>query len=194
MKRIVLNGRDVLLLVDVQRDFLPGGALAVPQADEVVPVLNRYIALARSHDMPVYASRDWHPRNHCSFRMQGGTWPEHCVADTRGAEFAAALALPPGAIVIDKATTPGADAYSAFSGTDLLSQLRRHETRQLLVGGLATDYCVLNTVLDACKAGLATLLLQDAIRAVNVAPGDDDRAVQRMIDAGAEVISLHDCI
>jgi nicotinamidase/pyrazinamidase len=193
MKSIVLSERDVLLIVDVQRDFLPGGALAVPQGDAVVPVINAYIELARRHDMPVYASRDWHPRNHCSFTAQGGSWPEHCVAGTRGAEFSAALELPRGAVIIDKATTHDVDAYSAFSGTDLAARLRRVSVRKLLVGGLATDYCVLNTVLDARQVGFESLLLVDAIRAVNVEPGDGVRAVQRMIAAGAVAIRLEDC-
>jgi len=193
MTRIALNAQDALLIVDVQRDFLPGGALAVPQGDAVVPVLNRYIALARSRGMAIYASRDWHPRNHCSFTPQGGAWPEHCVAGTRGAEFAPALALPSDVIIIDKATTPGADAYSAFAGTDLLGWLRRQQVRKLLVGGLATDYCVLNTVLDARSAGLEALLLVDAIRAVNVRPGDGGHAEQRMLDAGAIAVRVDEC-
>lgn len=193
MTSIDLNARDVLLIVDVQRDFLPGGALAVPQGDAVVPVLNRYITLARSRGMTLYASRDWHPRNHCSFTAQGGPWPEHCLAGTRGAEFTPALALPRDAVIIDKATTPGADAYSAFSGTDLLGRLRRQKVGKLLVGGLATDYCVLNTVLDARGAGFETLLLKDAIRAVNVQPGDGERAERRMTDAGAAVIQFNEC-
>lgn len=193
MSSIDLNAKDALLIVDVQRDFLPGGALAVAHGDETVPVLNRYLALARSRGMPIYASRDWHPRNHCSFKMQGGPWPAHCVAGTSGAEFAPALELPRDAVIISKATTPGADAYSAFSGTDLLARLREQKVRKLLVGGLATDYCVLNTVLDACKAGLETLLLEDAIRAVNLQPGDGERAVARMMAAGAIATRFEAC-
>lgn len=193
MQSMALGAQDALLIVDVQRDFLPGGALGVADGDAVVPVLNRYIALAHARGMPIYASRDWHPRNHCSFKMQGGPWPEHCVVHTRGAEFAAALELPRESVIIDKATTPGADAYSAFAGTDLLQRLRRHNPRKLLVGGLATDYCVLNTVLDARKAGFDTLLLVDAIRAVNVQPGDGERAEQQMIAAGAQLIRFGEC-
>lgn len=193
MKSIVLTAQDVLLIVDVQRDFLPGGALAVANGNEVVPSLNRYITLARRRDMPIYASRDWHPRNHCSFKQQGGPWPEHCVAGTRGAEFAPALELPRDAVIIDKATTPSADAYSAFSGTDLLAHLRKQAVRKLLVGGLATDYCVLNTVLDARAADVETLLLADAIRAVNIEPGDGERAMARMVAAGAMAIRFDEC-
>jgi nicotinamidase/pyrazinamidase len=173
------------LVVDVQRDFLPGGALGVPDGDAVVPVLNRYLALARRKKLPVYASRDWHPKNHCSFRPQGGPWPEHCVAETPGAAFAPDLELPADAVVIDKATRADADAYSAFSGTSLAESLRGRGVTRLLAGGLATDYCVLNTVRDALKEGFDVLLLEDAIRAVNVNPGDGERAEGEMRQAGA---------
>lgn len=193
MMRMTFDARDALLIVDVQRDFLPGGALGVPEGDAVVPVLNRYITLARSRGMAIYASRDWHPPNHCSFVPQGGPWPPHCVAGTRGAQFAPALELPRDAVIIDKATTAGTDAYSAFAGTDLAARLRRQTVRKLLVGGLATDYCVLNTVLDARAAGLETLLLDDAIRAVDVKPGDGERAREQMISAGALPIRFEAC-
>jgi nicotinamidase/pyrazinamidase len=182
---ITIRDHDALLLVDVQCDFLPGGALGVPDGDAVVPVLNRYLALARRKKLPVYASRDWHPKNHCSFRPQGGPWPEHCVAETPGAAFAPDLELPADAIVVDKATRADADAYSAFSGTSLAESLRGRGVTRLLAGGLATDYCVLNTVRDALKEGFDVLLLEDAIRAVNVNPGDGERAEGEMRQAGA---------
>jgi nicotinamidase/pyrazinamidase len=184
--------RDAVLIVDVQRDFLPGGALAVPRGDEVVPALNRYLGLARRSRLPVFASRDWHPRNHCSFRAQGGPWPEHCVAGTPGAEFAPALQLRPDAVVISKATRADADAYSAFSGTDLARQLRERGVQRLLVGGLATDYCVLSTVRDALRLGFEVLLLADAVRAVEVKPGDGERAEREMLAAGAVAVGIGD--
>lgn len=176
---------DALLIVDVQRDFLPGGALAVPHGDAVVPVLNRYIGLAQRKGLPVIASRDWHPKKHCSFRDQGGIWPEHCVRETPGAAFAEGLALPAGAEVVSKATREDADAYSAFDSTALADELRARGIRRLLTGGLATDYCVLNTVLDALKSGFEVLLLADAIRAVEVKPGDGARAEREMRRVGA---------
>jgi nicotinamidase/pyrazinamidase len=185
---------DALLIVDVQRDFLPGGNLAVPSGDEIVPVLNRYLALAQQAGCPVFASRDWHPPEHCSFRAQGGIWPAHCVAGTPGAAFAPGLALPAGAITIDKATTAGADAYSAFSGTGLARRLRQCGVKRLLVGGLATDYCVLNTVRDALREGFGVLLLEDAIRAVNVRPGDGARAKEEMKSLGARAVAIEDCL
>lgn len=183
-----------LLIVDVQNDFLPGGSLAVPDGDEVVPVLNRYIALARARGVPVFASRDWHPGTHCSFHALGGPWPPHCVAGTAGAEFASGLELPQDAVVISKALRTDADAYSAFEGTDLGPRLRELNVKRVLVGGLATDYCVLNTVLDAIKSGFGVLLLKDAIRAVNVKAGDGERAELQMAGAGAIPIRIGEAL
>jgi nicotinamidase/pyrazinamidase len=181
---------DALLLVDVQNDFLPGGSLAVPHGDEVVPVLNRYIQLFQARGLPVYATRDWHPLRHCSFIEQGGPWPPHCVADTPGAGFAAVLQLPPATMVISKAKTVAADAYSGFDKTDLDSRLRTAGIQRLFIGGLATDYCVLNTVRDALHLGYQVFLLADAIRAVNVKPDDGERAVEEMEKLGAQKISF----
>ena len=190
--RLSLSDRDALLIVDVQADFLPRGRLAVPGGDAVVPALNGYLALARRKGLRVFASRDWHPLNHCSFREQGGPWPEHCVAGTPGAEFAQGLELPPDAVIISKAVAAGSDAYSAFAGTDLERLLRELRVTRLLVGGLATDYCVLNTVRDARKAGFEVLLLQDAIRAVNVKPGDGEHAEREMREVGAVPVHAGD--
>jgi nicotinamidase/pyrazinamidase len=183
---------DALLIVDVQRDFLPGGALGVTAGDQVVPILNRYIDLARSANVPVFASRDWHPQGHVSFRERGGPWPVHCVAKSEGADFAPGLALPSHAQVISKATMTELEAYSAFAGTDLAHALRSRGVRRLWIGGLATDYCVLNTVLDARQEKFEVLFLNDAIRPVDVNPGDGERAVTRMREAGAVPVSLAD--
>jgi nicotinamidase/pyrazinamidase len=181
---------DALLIVDVQNDFLPGGNLAVSRGDEVVPVLNRYLKIFAARSLPIYATRDWHPQRHCSFQAQGGPWPPHCVADTGGAQFAAALQLPSAAVIISKATSVEQDAYSGFQGTDLDSRLRAANIRRLYIGGLATDYCVLNTVRDALRFGYRVLLLSDAIRAVDVQPGDGLRAEAEMTRLGAQRISV----
>jgi nicotinamidase/pyrazinamidase len=181
---------DALLIVDVQNDFLPGGSLAVPHGDEVVTVLNHYLDIFAMQNLPVYATRDWHPEQHCSFRAQGGPWPPHCVADTQSAQFAAALQLPPAAVIISKATKPEQDAYSGFQGTDLHRRLHAAGIRRLFIGGLATDYCVLNTVRDALQLGYEVLLLGDAIRAADVQPGDGLRAEQEMIKLGAQRITV----
>lgn len=183
---------DALLVVDVQNDFLPGGSLPVPRGDEVVPLLNRYIDAFMSQGLPVFATRDWHPSQHCSFHAQGGAWPPHCIAGTHGAAFAAALGLPQAAATISKATTDNQEAYSGFQGTDLDRRLRDVGIRRLFVGGLATDYCVLNTVRDALQHSYAVVLLGDAIRAVDVAPGDGQRAVEEMMRLGAQRFSLHE--
>ena len=165
-----------LVIVDVQNDFCAGGALAVPDGDAVIEPLNR---LASQYDL-VYATRDWHPANHCSFRAQGGPWPVHCVAGSEGAAFVAGFAVPPDAIVASKATAADREAYSAFAGTDLEARLRAQGAKRLFVGGLATDYCVLNTALDARKLGYPVFVLVDGIRAVDVAPGDGARAIEAM--------------
>jgi len=135
--------------------------------------------------VPVFATRDWHPGGHCSFRERGGPWPPHCVQGSHGAELAAGLRLPPSAVVVSKGAEVDRDAYSGFEGTALDGELRARGVRRLLVGGLATDYCVLNTVRDALAKGYEVVLLRDAIRAVDVHPGDGARAEEEMIRRGA---------
>ncbi len=181
---------DALLLVDVQNDFLPGGALGVPDGDAVVPVLNRYLARFVDAGLPIFATRDWHPAGHCSFVAQGGPWPPHCVQNTPGAEFAPGLNLPHEVSRIAKAIGTDKDSYSGFEGTELAEELRAAGVTRLLVGGLATDYCVLNTVLDGLRENFEVLLLSDAIRAVEMQPGDGDAAIARMTAAGASPITL----
>jgi len=187
-----LGKGDALVIVDLQRDFLPGGALPVPLGDQVVPVMNAYIRLFRERKLPVIATRDWHPPDHCSFRDQGGLWPPHCVQGTPGAEFAEYLDLPEDAIVISKATRPDEEAYSGFQGTALDERLRELGVKRLFVGGVATDYCVLSTVKDALAMGYEVCLLKDAIRAVNVQPGDGERAEKEMESLGAVSVTLED--
>ena len=188
--KVVPGPGDALIVVDVQNDFLPHGSLAVPDGDAVVPVLNHYLATFAAVILPIYATRDWHPANHCSFKAQGGPWPPDCVADTSGARFAVALQLPTATTIISKATTADKDAYSGFEGTDLDARLRAKNTRRIFIGGLATDYCVLNTVRDAIKLGYEVVLLTDAIRAVNVAPDDGRKAEAEMRFLGAHPITL----
>ena len=174
-----------LVIVDLQNDFLPGGALAVPHGDEVIPVLNRYIAAFEQQQRPIFATRDWHPLNHCSFRTQGGPWPVHCVLNSEGAQFSAALRLPTSAIIISKPSAPDKETYSAFEGTDLEERLRKAAVDCLFVGGLATDYCVVNTVKGALEHGFKVRLLRQAIRAVNVNPADGAKAEEEMLKLGA---------
>lgn len=187
-----LRAGDALLVADVQNDFLPGGALGVLHGDEIVPVLNRYAAAFYARGLPIFASRDWHPADHCSFREQGGIWPTHCVAGSKGAEFHPDCHLPPGTVVISKATDPRKEAYSAFEGTTLDECLREAGVRRLFLGGLATDYCVLNTVRDAVQHGYAVVLLVDGIRAVNLHPDDGRKAEEEMLRLGAVPIRYED--
>lgn len=181
---------DALLIVDVQNDFLPGGKLGVPHGDDIIPRLNDYLRIFITHHLPIYATRDWHPPQHCSFHSQGGRWPTHCVAGTFGAEFATTLQLPDSTIVVSKATMPEKDAYSGFQQTNFDADLHSAGIQRLLIGGLATDYCVLNTVRDALNRGYHVYLLIDAIRAIDVQPSDGIRALDEMKRLGAQFITL----
>lgn len=181
---------DALLLVDVQNDFLPGGSLAVKEGAEVVEPLNRCIELFSQRHLPIFATRDWHPADHCSFVGQGGPWPPHCVAGTPGADFAPGLRIPADLpmVKIGKGNAPAKDSYSGFVDTELDQQLGERAVLRLFVGGLATDYCVLNTVLDALRRGYRVMVLSDAIRAVEVNPGDGERALAAMEEMGALLV------
>ena len=182
---------DALIVVDVQNDFCPGGALAVPEGDAVIPVLNEYMSRASDAGIPIFASRDWHPQVTRHFAAQGGPWPPHCVQQTRGAEFHPDLRLPAGTVVVSKGMSAEDQGYSALEavlpdGRPLVDALRAAGVTHLYVGGLATDYCVRATVLDALKEGFTTSVLVDASRPVDVQPGDGERALNEMLAAGAE--------
>jgi nicotinamidase/pyrazinamidase len=178
-----------LLIVDVQNDFCRGGALAVPDGDAVVPVINRVASRFAGAGMPVFATRDWHPDDSRHFIERGGQWPRHCVQQTRGAEFHPDLALPPGTEVVSTGQEPDEDGYDAFEGSldtgeGLAAALRARGIEHLVVTGLATDYCVKNSALGARRAGFEVTVLEDAIRAVEVRPGDGERAIAEMKAAG----------
>lgn len=186
-----MQGKDALVIVDVQNDFCPGGSLPVTDGHEVVPVLNRYIEKFKAADLPVVATRDWHPAKTTHFKDYGGVWPAHCVQGTKGAEFHAELRLPADAVIVSKGMGADEDSYSGFQGKSekgvaLAEVLRGLGVARILVGGLATDYCVKHTVLDGLKAGFKVILLENAIRGVNLKPGDSERAITEMVDAGAE--------
>jgi nicotinamidase/pyrazinamidase len=176
-----------LIVVDVQNDFCPGGLLAVTHGDEVVAPLNKLIEEFLERGEPVFKSRDWHPNQTKHFKAYGGTWPVHCVQNTRGAEFHPDLLDDKHIRVISKGLGDE-DSYSAFDGTDLSLQLRRLGIEEVWVGGLATDYCVKNTVLDALKEGFRAKALAEAMRPVEVNPGDGERAIAEMRDAGAQIV------
>jgi nicotinamidase-related amidase len=187
-----VNKDDALIIVDVQKDFCPGGAVPVPEGDKVVPVINEYVKKFKRAGARVYATRDWHPPNHISFKPYGGTWAPHCVQGSEGAKFHPDLKLPEDVEVISKAMDPGKESYSGFDGTELGQELEKHRVKRVFVGGLATDYCVKNTVLDALKLGFETILLTDATRGVNVKPEDNMKAIDEMTGKGAKKATLSD--
>jgi nicotinamidase/pyrazinamidase len=171
-------------VVDVQNDFCPGGALAVPDGDAVVAQVNRLAADSSF----VVATRDWHPVDHGSFADQGGVWPVHCVAGTPGAELHAGIDRGLIDAVVDKGQAPDREGYSGFEGTELARLLREHDVDAVDVAGLALDYCVKATALDAQRAGLDVTVHRGATRAVEVQPGDGERAVEELRAAGVRVV------
>jgi nicotinamidase/pyrazinamidase len=181
---------DGLLLVDPQNDFCPGGSLAVADGDRVMPVLSAWAAAAERAHVPIFVSRDWHPQRTTHFKEYGGIWPPHCVMDTRGARFHPDLQLPNAAVVVSKGMGETEDAYSAFQardpdGTSLGTLLERRGVRHLYVGGLATDYCVKSSALDALSNGYQVTLIPEGMRAVDVQTGDGERALAELHQAGA---------
>jgi nicotinamidase/pyrazinamidase len=182
------ENRKALIVVDVQNDFCPGGSLAVANGDEVVAPLNELVKEFLDRGEPVFKTRDWHPARTKHFAPYGGTWPIHCVQDTRGAEFHADMIDDSRITIISKGTTESADGYSGFDGTNLAPLLRERDVAEVWIGGLATDYCVKHTVLDARREGFEVKALADAMRAVNVNPNDGRQAIEEMKAAGAEIV------
>lgn len=188
---LTIGKETALVVVDIQNDFCPGGALPVKDGDQVVLVLNKYIERFRAAGAPILFTRDWHPPDHSSFKDQGGPWPPHCVQNSEGAMFHSGLKIPPEGEIISKADKRD-EAYSFFQGTDLAERLSQRGIKRLLVGGLATDYCVKETVLDGLKYGFEVLHLDDASKGVNVNPGDSESALQEMVVKGAKRITFQD--
>lgn len=178
---------DALIIVDVQEDFCPGGALPIESGDRVVPVINDWLQIAEKKQVPVFASRDWHPLDHISFQTEGGKWPVHCVQDTPGAAFHKDLKLPFSAVVVTKGVRFDHDQNSAFDETGLAVHLKRKDIKRVLVAGLALDVCVLATAMDARDAGFDVVLISDAVRPVGAAAGA--RAVSKMRNAGVVVLA-----
>jgi nicotinamidase/pyrazinamidase len=180
--------KKALIVVDVQNDFCPGGSLAVAHGDEVVAPLNKLMKEFLDRGEPVFKTRDWHPAKTRHFVDYGGAWPIHCVQNTRGAEFHADLSDDPRVTIVSKGIDESADGYSGFDGTDLARILRAQGVKEVWVGGLATDYCVKHTVLDALRQGFEVKALADAMRPVNVNPNDGEKAIEEMRNAGAEIV------
>ncbi len=186
---------NALIIVDVQNCFLPGGSLGIEDGDKIIPVLNRYIRLFNQHGLPIYATRDWHPKKTIHFKEYGGPWPEHCVRDTPGAEFSRDLELPETTKIMSKGVDPQSHGYSAFEAADengvkLEESLKRNGVQNIYIGGLTTEYCVRNSAIDALRMGIKAIVLVDAIKGVEARPGDSDRALAEMVQAGARMASF----
>jgi nicotinamidase/pyrazinamidase len=190
-----MKKNSALLIVDIQNDFCPDGALGIAGGDSIIPVLNKYIKIFSAVKLPVFASRDWHPKKTSHFNEFGGQWPEHCVQDSPGARFHPVLRLPDDAIILSKGMDPEADSYSAFQAVDAKGNafadlLHKFSVKELFVGGLATDFCVRWTTLDALKFGLRVNLLMDAIKGVNLREKDSEAAIEEMVSLGANKITI----
>jgi len=173
-------------VVDVQRDFCPGGALPVDRGDEIIEPTNKLISFFEKERLPIFFTRDWHPADHCSFKSQGGPWPPHCIKNTSGADFHPSLLIPKDAVIISKATRKDAEAYSGFQGTKLAELLKGLGVGEFYVAGLATDYCVKNTVLDGISNGFSVNIVSDCVRGVNLRPTDSANAFKLMVVDGAK--------
>jgi nicotinamidase/pyrazinamidase len=179
-----------LLVVDVQNDFCPGGALGIHGGDRIIPILNRYIKYFEKENLPIFVTRDWHPKVTKHFQQFGGVWPIHCIEGSYGAQFHPELEFPRKALVMSKGMDPEEDSYSAFHATDpdertLANLLNKLGVSQIYIGGLATDYCVKYSVLDALSGGLEVFVLTDAVAGVNLQPEDSSVALQEMVGRGA---------
>lgn len=181
MPRMAVGASDALVVVDLQVDFCPGGALAVPEGDRVVAPVNRLLAVPGWLKV---ATRDWHPSDHVSFQARGGPWPSHCVAGSPGAQFHPGMDASKVDCIVSKAAHRDAEAYSGFEGTTLAADLRARGVNRLFVCGLATDYCVRATALDGRREGLEVVVVEDAVRAVDLEPGDGERTLGEMREAG----------
>ncbi len=189
--------KKALLIVDVQNDFCPGGALGIKDGDEIIPAINKYIKIFAAKKLPIFASRDWHPKKTTHFKKFGGVWPVHCVQGTKGAEFHPKLKLPKEAILLYKGMDPGKDSYSAFqaqtqNGMSLANLLKILDMKELYIAGLATDYCVKFTTHDAIRQGFKVKILLDAIKGVNLKPNDSENVIREMVKIGAKKITLKD--
>lgn len=191
----MLREKSALLVIDLQIDFCPGGNLAVSGGDTIVPPVNRYVELFSRNRLPVFATRDWHPPETSHFAAYGGQWPIHCVQGSRGAEFHPGLRLPVDVIVVSKGFDPGRDDYSPIpvadaGGLTFGDRLKRAGVNHLYICGLATDYCVKWTALDALGAGFGVTILTDAVSGVDLEPGDARRALEEISRAGGDLADL----
>ncbi|WP_213697989.1 nicotinamidase [Acetomicrobium sp.] len=186
IQTVSIGKEDALIIVDLQVDFCPGGNLAVPEGDEIVPIANKLVELFEKQGGQIVFSRDWHPDKHMSFKEYGGPWPVHCVQNTKGAEFHPDLFIPPSAIVVSKATETLKEAYSAFDGTGLSETLHEAGIERVFICGLATDVCVKSTALDAIKLGYDTYVIEDASRGIS--KESVEKSLKEMESVGVKII------
>ncbi len=187
--KIAITKKDALIVVDMQRDFMPGGVLPVEEADKIIPQINEYIKLFEKASQPLFFTRDWHPKDHLSFEKNGGRWPQHCVANSEGAAFAKGLYIPSdNRFIISKGTSSDFDAYSGFQGTILHDLLQERGIKRVFICGVATDFCVKHTALGAMHLGYETTLLEDAIKGVF----KEEEAKEELLDQGAIFIRRED--
>ncbi|WP_297886983.1 nicotinamidase [Sulfurihydrogenibium sp.] len=189
--KVRITSKDALIVVDMQNDFMPYGALPVKDADKIVPIINEYVSIFEEKSNPVFYTRDWHPENHISFKGYGGIWPSHCVQNTEGAKFHPDLKIPSdNKFIISKGTSPDFDAYSGFQGTVLDSLLKERGVKRIFVCGVATDFCVKNTVIGGLNLGYQVFILTDAIKAVF--PDKENQVINQLLDQTAVAITIED--
>lgn len=192
-----MRAKKALLVVDMQNDFSPGGALGIPEGDKIVPFINKYIRIFSKAKLPIFLSRDWHPPSTKHFKDFGGVWPVHCIQNTKGAAFHPKLFIPEDAIFLYKGMDPDKDSYSVFQAEDLGGTgfprlLNLLGVKEIYIAGLATDYCVKFTGIDALKEGFKVRLLADAIKGVNLKKNDSEKAISALIKKGAKKVFLKD--
>ncbi len=191
-----MNNKYALVIIDVQNDFIAGGALAVPEGEKIIPVINQYISVFTKRHLPIIATRDWHPPKTRHFKQYGGLWPPHCIQNTWGAQFHPDLQLPANTIIISAGITEEQQGYSGFEGVDhsgksLEEVLQSMQITRLFACGLATDYCVKMTVVQALKLGFQVDLLTDAIKGINLQPTDSQKAINEMAELGAKLTTIN---
>lgn len=192
-----MRTKKALLVVDIQNDFCPGGALGIPEGDRIIPAVNKYIRIFSKNKWPIFATRDWHPVKSKHFKDFGGVWPVHCIHNTKGAAFHPQLKLTKETILLYKGMDPEKDSYSTFQAEDekglsLPKLLKITGISEIYIAGLATDYCVKYSAIDALKLGFKVKILTDAIQGVNLKPRDSEKAIQKITAMGAKKITLKD--